>query len=325
MSGDLDIGKVHEHTPEFCKSTMIEILKQSPELKDNQDYGKMLIQHLSHVAHQLGRTLHAKAIVEAIQIQCGEDSVLFKTIRSSKDVGMLVEDYNLAIKISETIASAKSWPILGSEGVVNVHYNNKAVGTQDLYVYAALDGVNPLNLMAVVYEVDLYHKWFPLIKTTLLKEPMLFRKLVDVELFLPWPLSTRALCVSGSGLDMMQQDKSVIVMIREAKPDDAPDNFVMPKHSTQFALPVAGYRLNMKSPNDCVLEMVFNCDLKLSAIPSWLQNWVARQFCSFLASRLVATAKNIGKTPDCPYAPRIKSKPVYDYFNKSFEQYSKEL
>lgn len=52
--------------------------------------------------------------------------------------------------------------------------------------------VNLFNILAVVYEIDLFPNWFPFVdKAELLGTPTRFRKFTRVRAKLPWPLSSR--------------------------------------------------------------------------------------------------------------------------------------
>mmetsp|Transcript_6734 Transcript_6734/g.5994 ORF Transcript_6734/g.5994 Transcript_6734/m.5994 type:complete len:94 (+) Transcript_6734:703-984(+) len=74
------------------------------------------------------------------------------------------------------------------------------------------------NLLALIYEIDLYTNWFPFCKQS--KEVVQVskaRKMANTEFMLPVPFSNRGAFLYGSGINRLEKHGSIMVLAKSVE------------------------------------------------------------------------------------------------------------
>jgi hypothetical protein len=108
----------------------------------------------------------------------------------------------------------KSW----DSSTDQIWYKEETDGTHSFRVEGFIDA--PLfNLMALIYEFDLFPLWFPLLThASQVAQPSKFSKFARIVAWAPWPMAHREALLRGYG-DVYNGD-SVAVFAKDAVPDD---------------------------------------------------------------------------------------------------------
>lgn len=184
-----------------------------------------------------------------------------------------------------------------------------------------------LNLAALLYEADLYSEllWF-VQKAVILKEAGRLRRAAYFDLYTPWPMYNREIAVYGYAVDGLDDDDNcVLVMSRSLRDSDGipiPEQYVnddgTPRgRAVRAHLHFSGYELTPINPDITAVRFVFNADPQLSFIPTPLVNWASLTLCRWSLRAMESRARQLPPM----YEQRMKSKPIYDWFQSRLVEY----
>jgi hypothetical protein len=185
-----------------------------------------------------------------------------------------------------------------------------------------------LNIMAVMNEHSLYHKWIPLInEVCLIKQLSNYRKVIYLNANLPWPLAPRDAVMYGYGVDYLEEE-TIVVMIRSCVEDDLPPQdahlIPPPENFTRVDTKFAGVLLRPLSETSTYVTMMSNTDPKFTYIPYALLNWATKQLSFTMWSTLVERAKTIGMEGN-EYEKLMQDKPeLYANIQQKLDVYFSE-
>lgn len=183
--------------------------------------------------------------------------------------------------------------------------------------------VDLFNLLALIYEIDLYPQWFPFCKrSTMLGKFGKAKKMGSIEFFMPFPLSNRYSNIYGFGVNRFNTNGSILVIAKSAElvVDENGNSYF----ADQVTLPERNGLVKLKlyyyaheiiplSPTEIKMRSVFLIDPQMDNIPDKIVNWGAKQFTHFMYGKLMSHAKNLKGTE---YEKRIRegeSQEFYDW------------
>ncbi|GAB5359616.1 hypothetical protein AAMO2058_000558800 [Amorphochlora amoebiformis] len=125
-------------------------------------------------------------------------------------------------------SDSEAWNLVRDHKNVKTWYR-KEEGTPNL-TFLVQGPIDPplLNLAACLYEVDLYHSWFPFLKSaTELKQVSRFHKQLHIVLKAPWPIWDREVYADCYGVNLLYKGELLICL----RPLDPPKT--LPPHLRQ--------------------------------------------------------------------------------------------
>jgi hypothetical protein len=217
-------------------------------------------------------------LAAAWELSSGADPLIVERLRTK--LAALSE-------VESLLMSGSSWDTVSDRDGVRVQYCPSAdSGTHNFKITARVRA--PLfNLLAVVYEVDLYSEWMPRVKQARqLHAASRFEKTVHLELEAVWPVANRDCVVDGFGVDKLAEEGALLVVLVQAAGEA-----LSPAEGVVRALVhVGGFRLTRVSPEETGVEMVLNVDPCLPVIPHWLLNWATGHVLHWLFLRMERAA-----------------------------------
>jgi START domain len=206
------------------------------------------------------------------------------------------------------------WQVMREKnGVRTLYRPEESSGTHSFKVSGEIHA--PMtSIVAVLYEIDLFHHWFPKLKfsreLTLLSR---YHKLIHLEIDIPWPISNREVVADAYGVDMLEDNKIAIflrsidehplVQLPEANP-----------HCVRAEIIRGGFIIEPLSPNSCELHFMLNVDAKIPVLPYWAINSVVGKLIHVLHG-FIANAAQFDE--DSSYAERVrKNRDMYGHVEK---------
>ncbi len=166
------------------------------------------------------------------------------------------------------------------------------------------------NLLALIYEFDLFPKWFPLLKKArTVATPSKFCKFAQLVAWAPWPMCDRECMLRGYG-DIFNGD-SVAIFATDATPADSDGlGFALPPEgedgSCRINVHVAGFHLVPVSDGRVLVRCFFNLDVKIAFLPEFMLNIIVGKFCGALL-HLVRKHASPARMAGSVYEQRIQA------------------
>jgi len=163
--------------------------------------------------------------------------------------------------------------------------------TRGTTVYAVkLDGVMSVDLerlLALVFEVDLYPRWLPSLLGVGLKgarELALLdrlRKLAYLDFALPWPLPNVDIAVEGFGVDALDLDRRLLVLLRHLHEHPSTEVPSVPRGYRRVLLRHGGAVLQPLDLKRTRLTAVAEADAQV-AVPDWFLSFGLKTFAGLI-------------------------------------------
>jgi len=200
-----------------------------------------------------------------------------------------------------------------------MHYQKPLdMPTHSMRVEGTIDA-SILSILVIIYEVDLYKSWWPMIlESKVIQEITIYKKYVYLTSWIPFPMQTRDVCLFGSGVDILENDTIVISVHscekdfniakdeadhddknkdeekkdggKEEEVNDHHNHLNTPEKTVRMTISLCGIKLVPTSKTKTSVVCIVNCDPKL-LVPYWLLNMVTKQFAPKVYETLEALAK----------------------------------
>jgi len=221
----------------------------------------------------------------------------------------------------DNIDSQEGWELArDSEGIRTY---SRAVEGSNTYQTKMIGIVRaPLfDLLPLIAEMDLYRLWIPFCTDSDIDVDMsYFRKMARILLIPPspisWVLSAREMMLYAYGVDMMQEDNTLVAMAKTPSPGDLEYvekeyNWTPPpegrKGSIRMDCRLAGMIIQRVNENTIRMSVFSDVEPKVQ-IPYWIVNLTTKKFAYLVISLLRKKAQNL----DEEYKLRIAKGGLYD-------------
>lgn len=179
-----------------------------------------------------------------------------------------------------------------------------------------------LNVLALVYEVDLYQSlfWFFSSSTQLpVNHSSDLRLGAHVVTSAPWPLHDRDSVFYGFAVDALDEDR-ILVVCHSILDEDPVKNIPSPASGVVRATcHDSGFELKPISPDVTEAHFVYNFDPHLPFVPMAVINWATRTFCRWSLRLLESRAQRLHEISS-QYTSRMRA-PVYERIRLRLESY----
>jgi hypothetical protein len=232
--------------------------------------------------------------------------------RQSSVVVELCRKLEVIRRLEDLMFLSKDWSVISAKDRVQVQYlPEPSLNTHNFKVSAKVNA-SMFNLVAVIYEVDLYHKWMPRLGFAReLGSRSKFEKLVHLELEGVWPVSSRDCLLEGFGVDLLDRDALMVVL--QSVPQDVPPR----AGAVRSVLHIGGFYIQYAGEHETMLEMVFNFDPRMSVLPSWLLNFVTGHILELVFGYMEEACR------DAVYEDRVKSNgAVYEHVSRILSKWT---
>ncbi|KAL4466538.1 hypothetical protein ABPG72_010589 [Tetrahymena utriculariae] len=216
-----------------------------------------------------------------------------------KDIEETISDMNFQLDEMKNTQHSDSHQI--NKNLVISYKIFEKTNTVSIRAEAELD-IPWFNLVALVYEIDLFKNWFPFCKHAYtIKKPKKGEKIGYFEMNLPF-ISNREAYIQGVGIDRLEVNGTILIKcktihddqqllkelninLRESKNVQIKLNF--------FAceiFPVPGFKNKVK------ITTISNVDPKVKFLPKWMINFFAKKFGTYLMEKIFKLASDIKGT-----------------------------
>lgn len=266
------------------------------------------IRTLDESESESDRAVEATAVGEdgPTKVDGGAGAVIERVRRIKREI---IED------LVATCTGSEGWTLKSSSRSVDkVYYKQEEDGTHSFRVEGFLN-VPLFNLLALIYEFDLFPNWFPFVTTASeLEEISWFRKVFLLGFKGVWPVAPREALLTGYG-DVYKGD-SVVIFARDAEDADASAPLPATRASrVRVALRKSGFHFIPLGEKRVLLRFLFNVDPKL-LLPDWLVNIVVSKLCVVLLKFMRRNARE-DNMAGSEYEMRInESGPVYQEIHR---------
>ncbi|CAM8952119.1 unnamed protein product [Rhodiola kirilowii] len=197
-------------------------------------------------------------------------------------------------EISITRDTSRKWKVKQDTEDLRVMYREGPPGTlfHDLLAEGYIDA--PIDVaLCVSSEAPLYKYWWPDIKIPTFKvisnefvhHVRTGEHIASVKMKISWPISTRECLFHHIEFEYFQEDLIIVIMNSISGPDDVEKSshgiakeIIPAEENGQVRMGLVGGFALQKVTNDrCYFRTTGSLDFKLSYVPSWLVNFVARQ------------------------------------------------
>eukprot|EP00475_Leptophrys_vorax_P012256 TRINITY_DN18670_c0_g2_i1.p1 TRINITY_DN18670_c0_g2~~TRINITY_DN18670_c0_g2_i1.p1 ORF type:complete len:265 (-),score=84.72 TRINITY_DN18670_c0_g2_i1:65-859(-) len=229
----------------------------------------------------------------------------------------LTRRMEVVAKLRHMIFESEDWGVVSNKSGVKIQYNAEPELSTYSFKISALVRAPLFNLIAVVYEVDLYGNWMPRLKyareLALLSK---FQKIVQLEINSVWPIANRDSVIEGFGVDFTQEDALLVVI--QSVGDYVQVEVPEPEESVVRAtLNIGAFYIKYISEEETQIYMILNFDPKLPVIPDWVLNFATGQVLQWIFYFMEKAAKFDDSSP---YAEKIRTNPVYDHARRIIER-----
>jgi hypothetical protein len=136
-----------------------------------------------------------------------------------------------------------------------------------------------------------------------LKKDGKYKFLCSYEFKFPWPISGRDMISYGSGVDMLEEDQSVLVVIKT--PDL--ENFKLNEDNVHIMCNYAGIYIKYISENETKIILIANVDPKLDYVPNWIINYLLPSSGYYTLKHI----QNVTEKLDGEHRKRIENDEIY--------------
>jgi hypothetical protein len=161
------------------------------------------------------------------------------------------------------------------------------------------------NLCCLIYEVDLYPKWFPFCKRGDKYEKIhMSKNLANTEFMVPFPFSNREGNFNGFGsLD----EGTILLCVRSSDINFETKEWVPDFHGHANKKPrgnnvslisyIYGFELTPLDSKSFSIRACTRMDPQMGVIPQGMINFFTKQFMKFLISKMIKIGNNFKGTP----------------------------
>lgn len=183
----------------------------------------------------------------------------------------------------EECESKDGWTQVNSTKGIITYYRKEATAKTHSFKVQGEVKAPLVNMLACVYEVDLFGKWMPNVeKAEMVKELSRFRMVAAAQFGLPWPIANREVTLLGYG-DVVGD--AVAVYFRSVTETDTLPGFTLPAPPPKYVradLKFGGMLFKPVDETTTLVTVVFNTDPKLTLVPYWLLNMISSKFCHYI-------------------------------------------
>jgi len=150
-----------------------------------------------------------------------------------------------------------------------------------------------------------------------------FRKIMHMEIGLPWPFVNRDVLVTGFGYDILDEGQ-ILILVHSI--DEYPDVDLPPKGKSisRMEINIAGALLTPISEEMTHFEVIGTFDPQVKVIPEPIANFIMKEIVG-VAFRLFSKCAKSVRKDNSPHSYRIESKPeVYEHLKKRLELFTKK-
>eukprot|EP00475_Leptophrys_vorax_P035951 TRINITY_DN5995_c0_g1_i1.p1 TRINITY_DN5995_c0_g1~~TRINITY_DN5995_c0_g1_i1.p1 ORF type:complete len:369 (+),score=112.62 TRINITY_DN5995_c0_g1_i1:22-1107(+) len=252
-------------------------------------------------------------------------SAQLELFQTDEDHVELTRRIEIVLNLQKIIFESENWPIVSEANGAKIQYEPSPDGT-GLHNFKVTANVKAsmFNVMAVIYEVDFYKNWIPLLKFAkdfaILEK---FQKIAHLELFGAWPvLSNRDLLVEGFGC-IFDHDDALLAVLQSVQSNPKVPN--LPQADGYYVVraefKVGAFYVKYISEEETQIYMIINMDPKMPFFPDWVLNMATGQVLGWMFYYL---EKSAHFDESSPYTERIRNNPgVYDHVKKVVDRKAK--
>ena len=248
-----------------------------------------------------------------------------------RDVHQRAEEIN---RLLAAFDDEDGWTTVREDGDGNrTQYRaEEDLGTHSFKVEGVIEA--PLmRVAACLYEVELFHHWFPMLKQSReLATLSRFHKVAAVEINVPFPfVANRETVCDAYGVNLLEQSKVIIVL---KTIDEHPLVDIPPPASgiVRCDIHVGGFLIEPLARGRSRFRMMSNVDPKVSYLPKSMLNWFTQKLIHYIVvfiGQVASKAKADDPEEDDDYDRAIQSnRPVYGFIEEMirsyFEQHEEE-
>ena len=166
-------------------------------------------------------------------------------------------------------------------------------------------------LLALLHEIDLFHKWVPsysllgLNFARLISHPSPTELLVHLNFNVPWPFSNRYCFFHCDGIDCMDDANPQIGVIMNDLTNEGEHGVVDDSVKTTFH-PPSGVLLTPLESGRTKVQVVVNVDPQIALMPDWLIDFAVRNLAFMIIVRIRTAAEIVKSDPE--YRSRMTEK-----------------
>ena len=138
----------------------------------------------------------------------------------------------------------------------------------------------------------------------ILRKDSKYKFLCKYEFQFPWPISNRDMISYGYGVDMLEEDKSVLVVIK------TPTNGIsdlLDDNNIHINCNFSGIHIQYISENETKIILIANVDPKLEYVPNFIINYLLPASGYYTMKYIQKTTENI----DSEHRKRIENDEIY--------------
>jgi len=236
-----------------------------------------------------------------------EADALLEQLESHPRRKLMDEQMKETQRMMDFMTSDGDWQLYKESGPWKTEFCHDDKSDYESFRITGAGDVPLYNILAVVYEMDLIHKWMPLCKESAeCGQLSLHNKCGLIRVGLFWPIQDRETVLFGYGVDHMEEGQLLIYF--DSRDDNPHCNIPKcPKNRVRVDVFLGGFLFERLSANKTKVTCVWNCDPKMS-VPTSIINWFAGTFASTLIGFMLDAAKFDEKSE---YYRRIQEKPEF--------------
>jgi len=268
---------------------VLELIEQCKLLAAKKIYGEFLSMK------------NSRPVDEAVEVKFREaKEKIEEMIKRSAEVEEALSAWDVS-------AAGNDWTLGSVSFGISTHYKTTADGLVTMRM-ESVDEVLPLfEQLAVIREVDLFHKWVPFCNKSLLIKQFGHADLVTY-FNISVPLMSRDASMAAFGADCLDE-KGLILLI--GKSCDELEGVHIPFEAKSWfhdRLDIKDFKtlIQVVSPTEAKTTMITTMDLKINNVPQSALNFVIRNVSGMLLLMLQQQAKKISLNPKCKHATRIR-------------------
>eukprot|EP00388_Colpodella_angusta_P004359 GDKJ01014451.1.p1 GENE.GDKJ01014451.1~~GDKJ01014451.1.p1 ORF type:complete len:860 (+),score=235.72 GDKJ01014451.1:14-2593(+) len=192
------------------------------------------------------------------------------------------------------------------------HYSFMKVQPNNQMIFRCEGAVDEpiFNIMAILNESDLHHKWVPYAsKTELTHQVSRVTQIGFHEYSLPWPLTNRATYTYAFGIDMMDEEEECVLVVAHGIPQALSSflEYKLPAYkAVQMKLEAFAFTLTPgETPNRSYITFIASLDPQIDIMPQFIMNASMKLLTNGMFTNILQQAANFSKTE---YPNRIKTK-----------------
>ncbi|GJQ08864.1 hypothetical protein GpartN1_g655.t1 [Galdieria partita] len=264
-----------------------------------------------------------------------EETVNGNSTASNDDASLLRKSILRIQKESEEcenflslILNDREWECLSKESDrCRVYYNSKeGPRIHGFKIETEIDAPF-LATAALINEVDLLQELFWYVGSSQeIAKLSRCKKLLKSRFVTPWPFAPREAILYGYAVDGLDEDQSVVVCFRSAKPEDFEDNryelfSADSKDAVRLDVKIGGIQFIPLERRKTLFRTAVFADPQVPYIPTWLFHWVTKRVCIFGIHTFRKKAEQFSTLPHCQ---RVATDPFYVWVAQRIAKYWQE-